>query len=263
MIRQRAFKVLFSFIAILLIYSTFFSNVFAAEANQKIYDYADLLTAGEEAELEQLANTYGEERQTDFIILTTNDTEGKNVVEFMQDFYDEKALGYDKPHGNTAILTVDMEHREIYLAGFYKAKTYLDDSRLDLIRDKITPALSNGDYVGAASTFIETSYEYMGIRPGVNPENILFKLWFQILLSLVIAGVVISVMVFNTGGKVTVNDRTYIDPNNSKVVNQRDTYIRTSVSKRKKPSNNSGGGGGSGGGITRGGHSHSGSRGSF
>ena len=64
----------------------------------------------------------------------------------MQDFYDENAPGYDQPHGNTAILTLDMQNRDVYLAGFIKAEDYLDDSRLDLIRDKITPDLSSGNY---------------------------------------------------------------------------------------------------------------------
>jgi uncharacterized protein len=83
---------------------------------------AGLLTGEEVEELEILAEKYSSRRQTDFIVLTTEDTEKKDVVKYMEDFYDEKALGYDKPHGNCAILTVDMEHREVYLAGFYKGR---------------------------------------------------------------------------------------------------------------------------------------------
>ncbi|MFD0872511.1 Domain of uncharacterised function (DUF477) [Chlamydia abortus] len=236
----------------------------AAESKPKVYDFANLLTETEVEELEAMADKYGAKRETEFIILTTKDTEGKDVVKYMQDFYDDKAPGYDKPHGNTAILTVDMQHREVYLAGFYKAKLYLDDSRLDLIRNKITPDLSNGDYYLAFSKFIKTSYKYMGIKPGVNPENILFTLWFQLAASLAVGGAVVGVMLYNSGGKVTVNEGTYRDFQNSRVREQRDDYIRTTVTKRRKPSSNSSsGGGGGGGGTTSGGHSHSGSRGSF
>ena len=67
--------------------------------------------------------------------MTTDHTEGKDIVEYMEDFYDDKALGYDKPHGN-AILTIDMNNRDVYLAGFYKGEEYLDDYRLDLIQDR-------------------------------------------------------------------------------------------------------------------------------
>ncbi len=97
---------------------------------------------------------------------------------------------------------------------------------------------------------------------------ILFNLWFQIVVSLVIAGIIVGAMAYNSGGRVTVSQGTYMDFSNSKVINRRDNYLRTSVTKTRKPSNNnksSGGGfgGGGGGGTTSGGHSHSGSRGSF
>ena len=239
----------------------------ATDTKQNIYDFAGLLSNEEIENLEALAAKFGAKRKTDFIILTTNDTEGKDVEVYMQDFYDEHAPGYDQPHGNTAILTLDMQNRDVYLAGFKKAEDYLDDSRLDLIRDKITPDLSSGDYEKAFGTFIKTSYKYMGVRIGVNPDNILFNLWFQIIVSVGIAGIAVGVMAFNSGGKVTINEGTYLDSNNSRVLQRKDQYVRTSTSKRRKPTDNDskGGGisGGGGGGVTSGGHSHSGSRGKF
>ena len=57
-----------------------------------------------------------------FIILTTYDTDGKDIVEYTEDFYDDNALGYDNPCGNAVILTIDMNNRGIYLAGFIKGK---------------------------------------------------------------------------------------------------------------------------------------------
>ncbi len=242
--------------------------VFAAAdspAKQRIYDDAGLLSDSEVKELEKLAEKHGAKRDTDFIILTTNNEENKDVMVFMQDFYDEQAPGYDKPHGNTAILTLDMKNRDVYVAGFYKAKTYLDDHRATLVREKITPDLSDGNYYKAFQSFIKTSSKYMGIRPGVNPDNILFNLWFQIFASIAVAGAAVWIMAFNTGGRVTVNARTYQDNENTRVNQRSDQYIRTSTTKRKKPSNKSSGSGfsGGGGGVTRGGHSHSGSRGKF
>ncbi|MEW9094701.1 MAG: TPM domain-containing protein [Clostridiaceae bacterium] len=257
------------FLIMLLIFLPLVSNVAiaASDTKQRIYDFAGLLTPEEIEELEVISSKYSAKRKTDMVILTSNNMEGKDVVKYMQDFYDEKALGYDKPHGNCAILTIDMENREVYLAGFYRGKEYLDDSRLDLIRDKITPDLSKGDYYQAFSDFIKTSSKYMGVRPGVNPDNILFDLGFQIIASLATAGIIVGFMVHNSGGKITVNEGTYRDSSNSRIIQRRDDYIRTTVTKVKKPSQNtssqSSSGGGGGGGVTSGGHSHSGSRGSF
>src|SRR5690606_2555977 len=144
-----------------------------------IVDDAGLLDQTELARLNTLANQYGAERETDIMIVTSHNKDDKDVMKMTQDYYDQHAPGYDKPHGNAVILMLDMNNREIYLAGFYKAEDYLDDGRLDKIRNKITPSLSSGNYERAFQIYIQTAYRYMGFEPGVNPDNILFKLWFQ------------------------------------------------------------------------------------
>jgi uncharacterized protein len=239
----------------------FIPTVFANDSKQRIYDYANLLTDEEIERLEQLAYEHSEKRNTDFIIITSPDADEKDIIKYVQDFYDDMAPGFDKSHGNTAILALDMDDSDVYLAGFYKAEKNLDDSRMDIIRNKITPYLSSEDYYEAFTLFIETGSRYIRYVPGVNPDSFLFDTWFHILVALGIGMLVVGTMAYNSGGKVTVNERTYTG--DFKVLKQKDVYLTKSVTKRKKPSNNSSGGGGGGGGITSGGHSHSGSRGSF
>jgi uncharacterized protein len=233
-----------------------------SEVKQLIYDEAGLLTQEETAELGALASQLGAVRETDMIIYTSKNSNNADVMKMTQDFYDDRAPGYDKPHGNAVILTLDMRNREIYLAGFYKAKEYLDDSRLDKIRNRITPDLSSGNYTAAFRTYIQTAHDYMAYPPGVNPDNILFQTWFQVAVSAGAAAIIVGMMAYQSGGRVTVRRQTYEDASTSGVVRHSDQYIRTTVSKRHIPKN-TGGGGGGGGGRTGGGHSHSGSRGSF
>ncbi|KHO38571.1 hypothetical protein OR62_09795 [Clostridium tetani] len=256
------------FFIILFLFIAFAMNlkVLASGTNQKIYDFAELLTLEEKKEFEEIASKYSEKREIDIIILTTNNTKDKDIVKYMKDFYNEKALGYDKPHGNCAILTIDVQHRGVYLAGFYKGEEYLDNSRCDLIRKKITPDLLKKNYYDAFKYFIETSYKYMGIKPGVNPDNILFELWFQITTSIVVGAVTVGIMAYNLGGRVTVTQSTYLDANNSGIIQKRDDYIRTLITKKRKSktkNESSIRSEGGDGGISSGGHSHSGSRGSF
>lgn len=258
------------------------------DRNQYIYDHAQLLSVEEAAELQNMASKLGQEHETAFIILTLNGTDGKKLIQYVEDYYDENAPGYDQPHGNTAILAIDMKGRDLYLAGFKKAERYLDDSRLDQIRDQITPDLSGGQYFQAFSAFLNESANYMNIEPsgsadggssgsggsdyyngsgpymspetGVNTENIFFQWWFQLIASVIVGAVAVSIMVFRSGGRVTVSARTYMDQDKSAVLNRYDNFVRQTVTKVRKPSNNSRGGGG---GTTSGGHSHSGSSGKF
>lgn len=250
--------ILTSIFSIIFIFGSF-SNVYADETKQRVYDYANLLTDDEIARLENLSLQHGEEHEMDFIIVTTQDADGKDIRPFIESFYDDMAFGFDKPHGNTVILALDMSERDVMIAGFSKGKKYLDDQRATLIREKITPSLSSGNYYDAFTQYIELGSEYMGYMPGVNPESFLLKTWFHLILAIGIAGVVVGSMAYNSGGKVTVNERTYTG--NFQVLERKDIYLTKSVTKRRKPQNNNKGGGG--GGVTGGGHSYSGSRGKF
>jgi uncharacterized protein len=229
---------------------------------QLVYDYAKLLSVEESARLGASAASLGRERQTDFIVITLNGADGKDIVDYVEDFYDDMAPGYDKPHGNAAILAIDLQARDVFLAGFGIAETYLDDERLDRIRNKITPYLTEGRYYEAFSKYISLSHDYMGYEPGVNPENILFKWWFQIAVALAVAGVTVGMMAYRSGGRVTVNAQTYMDANRSQVLDRYDNFVNQTVTRTKIQKNTSSGGGG-GGGMTGGGRSHSGSRGKF
>lgn len=277
-----------SFLAIL--FTFLFSFQVYAAPTQYIYDYAGLLTEIEKESLENLAAELSAERGIAFIILTTNDTGGQYIEEYMSDFVDHNAVGYEAESGSTAIIALDMMNRDVYLAGFGEAEMYLDFERLDIIRDQLTPALSDGNYEQAFQQFIEQAHYYSEYKPdgnqynydsgyypgsnlnnydneynsGVNPDNLLFKFWFQLLVSVGIAAIVVGIMVANRGGRITVGNNTYIDSDNSGVTNARDTYITTHITKVKKPSNNNkGGGGGFGGGVSGGGRSFSGSGGKF
>ncbi|KOP65392.1 hypothetical protein AMS62_09080 [Bacillus sp. FJAT-18019] len=235
---------------------------------QLIFDDANLLSSEDRNELNAMANKYGAERETDIMILTVDRVENDDYEQWTEGFYDEYAPGYDKPHGNTVILTIVMDSsdgdRFVHLEGYYKAEKYLDPDRLTKIRSKITPALSRGDYKQAFEKYIKTAHRYMGFEPDRNPDNILFNIWFQLGTAAAIGAVAVGIMAYRSGGRVTVNSRTYADDSTSGILDQQDRYIRTTVTKRKIERNTgSGSGGGSGGGVTRGGHSHSSSSGKF
>lgn len=243
--------------------------VHAAEGGkQLIFDEAELLTADERTELNALANQYGAERETDIIVYTSSNEEGEDALQLTEDFYDERGPGYDKTHGNAVILTLDMKNRAIYLAGFYKAESYLDHERLDKIRAKISPALTNGEYAKAFRQYISTAYRYMDYAPGVNPDNVLFQLWFQVGISVVFGVIVVSMMVRHREGRIEVSRYTYQDFDSGGLIQHHDNYLRTTTTRTRITNSSGGSGGGGGGGrgggnVTGGGHSHSGSRGTF
>lgn len=257
--RTVAFFILFFFMAI---------NITFADV-QRVYDEAGLLTEEEVANLEQQAAAYFEKWDTDFIIVTTESTEGKGIRQYLQDFSDKLWGEFNREEDNMAIITVDIGDRWVDLAGFGRAEKRIDNKRADHIRQELTPYLSDENYYEAFQVFMEMADEYMRTFPGVNPNSIFFNTLFQLAVSLGLAGIIVFFMAYHSGGKVTVTSTTYLDRNQSRVIRKRDRYLRKSVTRMKKPSSNSRGGGGGGGfrggggGVTRAGRSHSGSRGRF
>ncbi len=263
-----------------------------ASTNQKIHDFAELLSADEVRELEAIANQYSNESQVDIVVITTRGTGGREIEIYIDDFYEERRLGYNPRHGDAVILAIDMQARDIMVASYSEARKYIDDYRAEIIRDEITPYLSEGNFFEAFKQFIELTNHYMGIEPEVQSsptptpspgyssdvnynrnhqpaeDNIFFELWFQLLASVVVGGVTVGIMGYYSSGRKTTNARTYLDEGRSAVTASHDRFVRKTVTKTKKPSsNNKGGGGGFGGGgggfTGGGGRSFSGSKGKF
>lgn len=248
---KRVTAVIFTFLLSFMLCSP---AAFALE--QKVHDRAGLLTESERAALETLAAKSGSKWDTDFVIVTTSDTGGRTAEKYMADFYDEKIDEQQLDKWNATVLAIDIGTRNLYLGSFFKAKVYMDDARINTILDEITPKISRGQYYEAFEQYIRMADQYMSGQPA----NILMQWWLQLVVALGIGALVVGAMAYNSGGRVTVNNRTYMDSQHSKVLRQKDHYIRTTVTKVRKPKSSGGGGGG---GRTGGGRSYSGGGRSF
>lgn len=260
-------KVIIASIIFFLFVPFLTTGVQASETKQRIYDEADMLTQDEIADLEKLSEKHSKKRKTDFIILTTKEGFSQTKLEkYMSDTVDEKEFGYDKKDGNAVIMTIDINSREVYIAGFGEAENQLSNDRVQLVLDEVAPYLSQDDNMKAFNSYIKTSSKYMNFIGKLDPTNPLYKSGVQLIIALVIGGVVVGIMLYRSSAKITTTARTYQDVENTKLLERKDRYIRTTVTKTRKPKNNnsSGGGrGGSGGGVTGGGRSYSGGGRSF
>lgn len=243
---------------ILLLFMVIGSSTAFAVADRHIYDEGNLLSESEINELEAVAAEHSRKHGVDFLLYTSTSTEVYYIFDYMGDFFDNWAE--ENNQENAVLLTINSETREVYLAGFGTAETSLNNERVEMVLDRIMDEMRADDFGGAFQTTVTTASRYMEFRPGVNPENIFFKNWFQIAIALLLAGLVVGYMIYNSGGKVTTTDRTYFDNKNSKVTIKKDVFRNKTVTRRKVQKESSGGGGGGykGGGRTSGGRSYSG-----
>ena len=264
-------------------------RVCAAETLQYVYDNDNVFTTEEQDTLRDLCKTKGTEAGIDIILITERLSSSSAEKTYTEDFYDEYyAAGL--LNADTTILLLNMELRNVYIQGYGKCEFYISNDRIEhILDDIIVYHLADDRYYDGMTLFIDEVVYYMGQDAGVSFEyeagqdygetyNGLTE-YYQVsftpvqairyvpfgliaLISFAIGGISLAVMAASSGGKVTINNRSYLDNAHSGLTASRDDYIRTTVTKRRKPqentTNHSGPRSSGGGGRSSGGHSHSG-----
>lgn len=267
----------------------------------RIYDYADLLDESDEAALEFAFHTWSVDADTDIILVTTDNMEGKSDQVYLEDFQDDLYFVQDILAENASLMLINMEDRIVTIQGYGDCEFWLNNDRIEYILDWVYEDLTGGDYYAAAEIFAEQTAYYMSQDKGVSTEYepgqdygetyggesdyyaeplnqrytageylgmMLSEAFFGMLLIALVGSTVICLIIgLNRKPKVTVCPATYMDQSNSGLTAKRDDYLRTTVTKVRRPkeSSSSGGGGRSsgGGGRSSGGRSHSGGSRSF
>ena len=274
-----------------LLFITVFISLFSfqtvkASANiDHVQDLADILTDEEEETLANECISAGDLSKIDILILTTNSVP-ENRKLYLEDFYDK----HDDVLTDATLILVNMdkENRGVQIQGYGQCEFFVSDDRVELILDKITPQLSEGNYFEAFSQYIDEVAYYMSIEAGSDyvhteqdnlnynenyyqEENVEVTTLDYIIFNLFVASIVgavgvLVIFLFTLISTTTssANGTTYINPKNSRVLGHWDKYIRTTTKRRPKPKDDdddrsSGGGGG----VSSEGHSHSGGGRSF
>lgn len=245
----------------------------------RVYDYADLLTADEEADLELRYYQWGLEADTDIILITTTDMEGKSDQVYLEDFQDELYFTQDVLAENASLMLINMEDRVVTIQGYGDCEFWLSNDRIEYILDWVYEGLVDGDYFAAAESFGEQTAYYMNQDKGVSTEyepgqdygeayggpsdyygeslkeqytlgEYLGMALSEGFLGSAVLGVVGSsiaclIIAVNRKPKNTVQASTYMDNQNSGLAAKRDDYLRTTVTKVRKPKESSGSSSGS------------------
>ncbi|WP_237207434.1 TPM domain-containing protein [Rothia nasimurium] len=130
----------------------------AAPASGNIRDDANLLTDAEENTLNDLIDQ--KNRGTDrarFVIYTTDQSPG-DLPDYATDLGNAWGVG-DQGKDNGAVLVIDMEGRETFIAVADGAGDYISDSEAETIaNDVLGPYLTDGNYAAGLETTIDEIY---------------------------------------------------------------------------------------------------------
>ena len=260
-------------ITALLVMALFFCMMCGFDSTgQKVYDDAGLLTSDQINRLEALCVSKAETSQIDLIIVTTDSTKGRSSMRYAEDFYMAHDFGYDKLHGDGALMLINMEEREVWISTSGKAIRYLSDTRIDNIVTAVTSKLSSGNYYDGCVAFINKTSDYMTYLPTSSDaggsgmtttggeaaslsEKLLYAMPVKLGIAAAAAVLVVCILRMKNKSRMTVDSTSYMHDNQYDVNRRVDTYLRTSRVRHEKPKPSESSGGSSGG------SSHSGSGG--
>ena len=262
-----------------------FSVVPAFAAEQRVFDYANLIDETDEEEMNLWVEDMQENWGMDLACLTTNDTEGKSVQQYGADFYVEQNLGLGE-NFDGVIFVLDMGSREGQIITCGKAIDIYTDYYIDKMWDNMVGSLSEGDYYWAFFTlycdldhYAEEYQEYLTNPDYISPYASAHMNKGAKLAVLLAGSAVMSLVIAFTGSRMAksrnnnvrpyTDGRAYLKEGGCHFKKNRDTFAstHTSIVPIPRDDNHHHGGGGSWGGpsstFSGGGRSFGGGGGKF
>lgn len=224
----------------------------AVNAEEKIYDFADIYSSSDEDYLYTQVSNFIKETNLDLAIVTISYNNKHNTAMYADDFYDYNSFGLDENRSGLLLL-VDMDSRRLYLSTTGDAINIYTDDRVNNIMSNIFTYFSNKDYYTATEIFINYAKSYTEVSSGEDSHYV-FSEDGKITKSrkgILVAGIfaiiitVISILVMaskNRLAKVASSSIGFLrkDTLNVKVV--ADNFLGSSVTKTRIDNDSSSGG---------------------
>ena len=229
------------------------------KTEERVFDYADVLTDAEEDALRQMIAEKQDEIGCDIVLVTISDPDyaGDNaMMNYADDFYDDNMFGYDEPWGDGALyldnfLGIGNSYSWFSTCGRVENR-YSSSMIYDLIDDICYNV--NRDPFGSYQLYINSLAKTMSSNSSLDVEIPTFAIWG---VAALITLIYILVCINRNVGRKTTDANTYVAGGHAQFPDQRDVFISKHTTSRKIQTN-SGGGGGGGQHISSGGFSHGG-----
>ena len=221
---------------------------------ERVFDYADVLTDAEENKLRKQISEYEEELKTDIVLVTLNEslkeyareydpsvTYDKFVMIYADNFYDEHKFGYNKPIGD-GVLLLDNIYREddgsvyTWMCTTGKAEDRYSSGMIDRALDVFYENVDTNPYI-AYKDFVDQVYSDMS-----NNLETSIPWYVPLCVAIGVTVVFIVINLANRKGKKTTNQRSYVNGGQPRIRRREDNFLRKSVTSRTIETSSGGGG---------------------
>lgn len=232
----------------------------AQAAGAPVVDEADLFTASEEAELEQLIAAFQEATGMDFVVYTTDAEHSSSQMDIAAELYDRGGYGLGEENSGV-IYYIDMYERIPTLVTTGAMIDYLTDERIEAAHNGVFDALASGYYADAAQQMIYTVADFVdsGIPEGQYQYDIITgqvltarhnvltgsELFVCALIGLVAAMLYVKSVQGSYNLKGSTYEYSFRENSDVTLTDAQDDYLRTTTTRTRRASSSSSSGSGS------------------
>ena len=248
-------KKILCFITTLLLAVSLPMTVLADSEPKRVVDDANLLSDSEEKTLSDKIDAIIKEYNCDVVIVTNTTLEGKSSETYADDFFDANGYGIGSAYsGILYLFSTEFNDYAISTSG-YGNKAFTNYG-LEYIRDQVNPILKEKDYFKAFDKYVDLTKDFLAEAKNGTPydTNNKIKGFMDYLIyegialgiALVLALIVVLIMKakMNTAIKRTTAGE-YVRDGSMNLMEKRDVYMYSNVSKVKIQKSSSSGGGSS------------------
>jgi uncharacterized protein len=223
----------------------FLSSPLYTQAQSRIVDNAGILSAGEIAELQRLAETIAANYSFDLVIVTEKDI-GVPPENYADDFFDNNGYGLGEDRDGCLFLRVTGS-RDYWFGTSGRGIKILNSAAFNKLDSTVAPYLENNAYAGAFRAFINEWETFLALDASGRSYNIFYK--YNIILVVIawVLSLLIGLAVVLSWKKqmdtalVKEQADSFIIPGSLAFTKQEDRFLYSRVTKIARPKSTSSG----------------------
>ena len=234
------------FLALLLLLLLCVSPALAEQP--RVIDEADVLTANDEARLEQAIALIRQEHQFDVVLLTKTSIDGKVPRYYAADYYDYGGYGYNDTHDGIILLLVtgaSVGDRDYTIVMTGRGEKIFNYDVVYGIEEDILPALRASNYSAGMARFVTDVDARLA---DYTPDRRTAKVAPILVIAGLIVGAIVAFVLKAQMKSVRRKNSAanYVRDGSFKLTRVQDIYLYTTTTRRKIETQSSGGHGGGG-----------------
>lgn len=211
-------------------------NTPAVNASEKIYDFAEVLSADEEKQLYKKIDKFVKQSNMDLVIITIKNNNKSDSGQYAHDFYNYNDFGNDG-----VLLLIDLDRKGVYMVKEGAAYDLFPNERMKPILKNVYKNVVESNYYNACNGFITSvsDFIYIGLDDDVfidDEGNVVKNKLTNILIAGSVACVITLIIIMfminaSKNKRIIVTPKNYLNEQSARITTISEMNLGTKIGR--------------------------------